>query len=118
MSYSGTVIKTNCIVNNESNRTLGLRATLEQKVIFRAYGHNKRTRNIVIRSKCISISPRSKHNNEIAIDIPLMTPVVYKSGGKIGVDYEVVVTLFIPGSFAMHCYLPVILTNGEMHLDL
>ena len=88
-----------------------LKATLKQEVDFYASGHHKKCSDKLVRAVGPTIAAFSKTNEIMPLLIPNTIPVVYNSCHIINIKYVITITLDIPGSFDLHCDLPVILTN-------
>ncbi len=114
---SGTTIPINCSIDNQSKKSMSLRATLKQEVDFYASGSHKKCCDKIVRAVGNTIAPFSKTNEIIALLVPTTTPVVHNSCPIINIKYTITVTLDIPGSFDLHCDLPVIITNQTLPFD-
>ncbi len=110
-------IQINCSINNQSKKSMSLRATLKQEVDFYASGSHRKCCGKIVRVVGNTIAPFSKTNEVMTLLVPTTTPVVHKSCPIINIKYTITVTLDIPGSFELHCNLPVILTNQTLPFD-
>ncbi|XP_054154455.1 uncharacterized protein LOC128952993 [Oppia nitens] len=107
----GSEIPVQCFIDNGSDKPMILRAALKQESTFYARGCQRKTSVKIARYIGPNVGPREKTSQLLPLIIPLTAPVVQNTCPIIHLNYTVVVTLEIPGSFDLHCELPVILTH-------
>ncbi len=90
---------------------MSLRATLKQKVIYSVKRSAVASKDTIIQAVGPKINPFSTIDEIISLPVPNKLPVVHNTCPNIDIKYKIKVTLEIPGSFDLHCKLPVILTN-------
>lgn len=114
---SGTSIPINVFVDNQSNKSMTVKAVLKQNVIFHAEGKSQKTSEIVVRSTGDAVAANDKQNQVVQLVVPVTTPTTSSVCPILNINYKIIVTLDIPGSFDLECPLPVILTNEQMPVD-
>ena len=95
-----------------------LRATLKQVVTFYAQGKSRYSTTKIVVANGTTILPNNNQKEVISISVPPTTAVTSQSCTIIKIRYYIVVTLVIPGSFDLHCELPVIITDESLPVDL
>ncbi len=116
--FKGNTIAINCFIDNQSKKSMTLKASLKQIVIFHAEGKHRKSETKLVRSIGNTINATEKQSQVIGLLVPVTAPIVHNCCPIIDMKYLVVITLDIPGSFDLHCELPVILTNGMPSLDI
>ena len=105
-------------VENKSKKSMTLKAALKQDIKFHAEGHHKATTDKIVRAIGNQIQPNCQQNEVLSLLIPVTAPILHNICPIINIEYKIVVTLDIPGSFDLHCELPVILTNLQLPFDM
>ena len=95
-----------------------LKAALKQDVTFHAEGKHKCTTDKIVRAIGNPILGNSQQSEIIALVVPVTAPILHNVSPLINIKYTIIVTLDIPGSFDLHCELPVILTNQQLPFEM
>ncbi|XP_054154420.1 arrestin domain-containing protein 3-like [Oppia nitens] len=107
----GTNISIHCFIDNQSDKPMTLKAQLRQDVTYYATGDQRKSSEKLARYVGPTIGPRQLTTETMNLLVPVTAPVVHNTCPIIHVKYLIVLTLWIPGSFDLHCKLPVILTQ-------
>lgn len=93
-----------------------LRASLKQNITFRAEGNSKVVPQKLTVATGPQLQPFSETTTTLNLVVPTNLPIIHNKCRLISVEYIVSVKLDIPGSFDLHCKMPVILTNKPFPL--
>ncbi|XP_054155749.1 arrestin domain-containing protein 3-like [Oppia nitens] len=107
----GHSIPVHCFIDNQSKKSMILKAALKQEVQFTANGVNKQTRQKLTRGLDQTVGASTQTNTIVELQVPPNAPVVHSVCPIISIKYQLSVKLDIPGSFDLKCDLPIILTN-------
>jgi len=85
--FLGTTIPINCSIDNQSKKSMTLRATLKQEVDFYANCTHKMCCDKIVRVLGNTIAPYSKCNEIVPLLVPNTTPIVHNSCPIINIKY-------------------------------
>ena len=115
---SGTYIPLECNIENQSKKSMEIRATLKQVVTYYAQGKTRVSKAKIVVANGTPIQPLISQKEVLSLFVPSTTMTSSESCEIIKIGYIIVVTLVIPGSRDLHCELPVIIINESIPIEL
>lgn len=92
-----------------------LKGSLKQEITFKAdVQHSRMITNKLTTADGPQIEAKSESKHCLTLHVPINVPIVHNTCPIISVKYIASVKLDIPGSFDLHCKMPILLTNQPM----